>query len=111
MIVGAKTGKESSKLPIAHICFGNDIDRFRSASIVNTSKLCLVAEPIKYLYLINDLRRQIAKCSRSIVTKKISAINSYFFDLLTANFHLPIFNRDARSFFDKVFRIGILVHL
>ena len=108
ILTGARTGHELPEISPFLILLGDDIDRLHPVAVVKTRELALIAEVVEYLYLVDDIRRQIARRHFGVVTKKSLPVDQYPLHGLSLRRHVTRFiHLYTRHLLQQVFRHGI----
>ncbi len=120
-IIGASAGKISvvvaipsvrfSKLLIALIVSGDDVERFYRLSIVEPCELSLVAHLVKDLNFCYGIGGKITQRKRRVAAEEWFSVHQYLLNLLSLRGDGPVGNNHTRKFPNEVFRNGVWICL
>ena len=100
--IGACAGHKFSKISLSFIFFSSNIYGFHAVAIIKTGEFALVAQIIKHLYLIDNVRGQIPGSQFGIITKETLSVYQHSCNCFTLSGNISIFAGGTREAFERV---------
>ena len=105
------SGIHLTKLTLAHILLGDDVDGLETLTIVHTRELGIVAQLVEYLDAIYCLGRQRLDGCVDILAEELLAIDENLLDGLTLRLYRAICDGDTWHLLQESLHIGVIRHL